>query len=463
MIPRIPEEARRHHRELSLAAERFLDFAEANPDCWERLSLAGAGLPQWVLDYPYTLQPWPTLAGPEKLSELRAITLRIVRLIKSVPERVFGNDAAEIARFYRLPSAGHARIALLRPNGIASAVARSDTMLTTAGYRFLEVNMTSRLGGWQLRFFAKTLLRAPWMRRFLAETGIEVTFESPVRALFEHLVDEAVAAGLCGDGEIHISFLADHGFIAAIRPLEEFFQTEVDALLAETGRLERGFVTMSTADELREEPGGLSLAGRRIHVVYDFDEHQMKAILLKALKAGVAQVYNGSARTLLNDKRNLALLSEHVDRFEEEDRRFIDTYVPWSRWVRRGGTDHSGETVSLPGFLIARREELVLKKGFSFGGHGVRAGWATAPEEWERLVEQAVAEGDWMAQERQRPLPLWYQHGPSGGGPHDVIWGTFAFGQKRAGGFIRMARQGTRAVINSAKGADEGLLLGVPE
>jgi hypothetical protein len=92
----------------------------------------------------------------------------------------------------------------------------------------------------------------------------------------------------------------------------------------------------------------------------------------------------------------------------------------------------------------------------------VAFGHQTAPGAWARLVEEAVAKGGWLAQERADSRPYIYQVGEQGYGVHNLVWGTFCFGEIFGGGFLRMIPQGIGdGVINSARGATEGLLFEV--
>ncbi len=462
---KIPEEARQIHRGLSQASARFLDFAEANPDCREPFDRSSIGGESWLVTGSYPIQAWPTFLGPAALAELAEPTRRLSWLIKSVPERLFGMDARRIAEAFGARDEKLLKVLLMRPNGIDEALARSDMMRTAEGFKFLEVNTTSRLGGWQARLFVDAILGRPWMRRFLQETATEVAYTNPLRSLLAYMAGRALDASLDQDGEVNLAFLVGSpAALPALAGLAGYFRQEYARLIEETGRPRRGELLFSFYDAVQEARDGLRLDGRRIHAVFEFEEGLVKVPLLRAFKAGLVHLYNGPAAPILNDKRNLALLSEHEesDLFDAEERRTIRTYVPWTRVVRPGTVRFRGEASPLRGVLIAHRESMVLKQAVSLGGEGVRMGFETVPEAWEPLVDQALQEGGWVAQERLRSLPHWYQQG-KGYAPCDVIWGIFCFGDRYSGGFTRVLPYGRRGVINSAQGAQEGLVLTVPE
>jgi hypothetical protein len=65
-------------------------------------------------------------------------------------------------------------------------------------------------------------------------------------------------------------------------------------------------------------------------------------------------------------------------------------------------------------------------------------------------------------QEHVESRPYLYQLGEQGSAVHDVIWGLFCFGNLYGGAFLRMLPKGSGdGVINSARGATEGILLEV--
>ena len=107
-------------------------------------------------------------------------------------------------------------------------------------------------------------------------------------------------------------------------------------------------------------------------------------------------------------------------------------------------------------------------RGWSRAGRGsaVYLGVATPEPLWRERVERALAEGDWIVQERVEPLPAIHQKGERGSGPHDVLWGLFALGDRYGGGFLSLAPSETRTqreggVINVMRGATVGVIFEV--
>jgi hypothetical protein len=463
----IPQEAKTLHRHLSQPAAALLDLAEVEPECRRRPDLS-RDLPDWIAVYTVPIQSWPTILEGRKLAEIRRGALSVPRLIKSIPARIFGNDAASIARFYGIADQGLIRSILAQPDGLSMALSRGDYVDTPSGFKCLEVNLSACLGGWQIRFFASRLLERPWLQELLR--GVPAAFVDPLAALFTHLVDNALRSPLASEGEVNIAFLLPADLMAHSHPsFRAFLADEYASFLTERHPSLGGNLLFSTYDRLRREDGRVFLGDARLHAAIDFhdpffDSH-IDPVLYEGFKAGELHLYNSPAACLLSDKRNIALLSEHEgsDLFSEQERADIRAYIPWSRLARPGWTDFQGERVELPSFVVAARERLVLKQGRSGRGHAVHVGRSTPPEEWEKLVARVFAAGDWIVQEMQDSLPYWYQAGESGTGPHDAVWGLFAYGDLYGGGYMRVLPPGNTGIVNTAHGAAEGLILEIEE
>lgn len=86
--------------------------------------------------------------------------------------------------------------------------------------------------------------------------------------------------------------------------------------------------------------------------------------------------------------------------FNDTEQSLIRAHVPWTRSVRAEKTDHYGEQVDLLEFILKNQEQLVLKPNDDYGGHGIYIGWDMNAPEWKQAIEAAVANKDYIVQER---------------------------------------------------------------
>ncbi|HVG39661.1 MAG TPA: hypothetical protein VM870_10240, partial [Pyrinomonadaceae bacterium] len=86
--------------------------------------------------------------------------------------------------------------------------------------------------------------------------------------------------------------------------------------------------------------------------------------------------------------------------FDEAEREVIARHVPWTRRVREGKTEHQNRPVDLLEFTVERRDQLVLKPNDDYGGHGIYIGWNASESEWRDALQSALADGDYLVQQR---------------------------------------------------------------
>jgi hypothetical protein len=459
----IPSETRTTAADLSETHRKFLDFVEANREAMQPLDFKAADLPPWVLRYTYPLQSWPTFVGGDKLREIRSATLEMTRLVKSVFGRIFDYDPRRISDFYEIGDESLTSLLFTPPNGIDEALSRCDFIDTLDGIKFLEVNMGGYLGGWQPRFWEQMCRSNPTIARFLREEGVEPVYQDPFPLLFAHLADQAIRTGICDRGVFNTALVvvaSEHSIAEAASPLLNELYASV---LRERGLVGRVLVCTYPTDFWTRRGEVYHIGGDRVHALVEYTDVRTPPEIFRCFKAELVSLYNGPLSTVLGDKRNLALLYEHLDSevFSDAEREFIRKYLPWSRHIPRAGVLPQEEESSLRERLLERKEQMVLKRGIGARGDGIIIGGETAPQEWEDHVRTAFDTGAWLAQERIQSRPYLYQNG-DGCKVHDVVWGTFSFGSNYAGGFLRMIPRGRHSsIINSARGATEGFIFEV--
>lgn len=452
-------EVRANHRDLSPAAELFLDFLLESPERLRQLNGLAAGLPDWTRTYPDTQLTWPTFVGEEKLRQIRRATVGVCELIRSITAVVFDGDCEEIADFYGYGDASVVEQLLLPPNGVEGAVARCDFIDGVEGFKCCEVNMAANVGGWECQFWEQKYFGHPVVSQFLAEHGLRAVHHNPLRSLCAHIIEDTGASGVRTGDELNVAVVLgrNHPLDATCARLA---RETYAALLRETGEgLTGELVICSDPAELSMRNTRVYRGDRRIHAVVEYYFRAIPELVLWCQKAGTVCVYNGLLVKLLVDKRNLALLSEFEDSeyFDEEERALIRDHIPWSRIVAEGKTRYRGEAVGLPRLLATNREALVLKPALQSGGVDVYVGKFTPPGQWEQAVARAVGEGGWIVQEYVEPRVRLYTDGVDRVLPHVGVWGMFSLGRRYGGGYLRLLPYGTRGgVINSCGGAVEG-------
>ncbi|HST59949.1 MAG TPA: hypothetical protein VLK84_14690 [Longimicrobium sp.] len=456
----IPPDTLAAHRGLSPAAARLLEHLVETPEDARQLEGLDEVLPKWWFTYDYTPLTWPVLVDEEKQAELRQATEGVCALIKAIPAVIFDGDLQAMADFYSYEDAGYLEMLFELPNALDTTIARCDFMDTADGLKCCEVNLAANIGGWQHRFWEDTYMNHPVLNAFAAREGITLRWRDTLRAICEHVVEDAVETGTADAGELNIVAGA-----ASFTPwAAQYAQELYTQLLVETGSGLTGHLWLSEDPEKEMEFRGAMgyLHGKRVHVAIEYGVGMEKEIL-RAQVAGTMRVYNGGFTMYLVNKRNLALLSENeaLEYWTDEDRALIRAHIPWTRLLSPRVTTFHGETVEFPAFLLERRADVVLKRGAGIGGSDVHVGRFVEPDAWADRLREAMEEGGWVVQEYMESRPYFFPPA-AGAAPvaQSVIWGLFLAGWRYAGAWLRMMPAGKGdGIVNSVRGAAEGAVL----
>ncbi|HYG63669.1 MAG TPA: amino acid adenylation domain-containing protein, partial [Thermoanaerobaculia bacterium] len=446
---------------LSPANADFLRFAAGHPEALESASFAG--LAEHAAGSPYPLQPWPVLVDRARVEEMERVSVGLVRLVKSLPRRVFGNDPERLRDFYGLASADLARNLVAEPSGLAEVIGRGDFLDTAGGLKCLELNLVSDLGGWQAPLWAEGYSRVPLWERFVREQGLRVACRDTVALLFEHVVSAARELGR-DDGAVNAAMVLPAGAGSLGPELEAWLAARYAAALRRAAPLREGMLLILSYAGLRERQGMLWAGDRRVHAAVEIHHEGTAAQALRCFKAGTLALFNAPVRAILTDKRNIALISELADRGEiltPAERALVQRHVPWTRRLAAAEASWRGGTAWLPRLALEARHELVLKRAREGRGAAVHLGASTPEAVWLERVEQALADGDWVVQERVEPLPSVHQRGERGWDLHDAVWGLFVFGERYGGAFLSLQPREQGRVVNLTQGASAGVVFEV--
>lgn len=450
------------HRELSPIDVQFRELAQSDPVLSRRASYHELLRPNVLLVFPR--QPWPTFTSVEKTREFVEISVALSELIRGVPERIFGNESKQIVPFYGFPFPPFfVELMLDPPNGIPESLSRADLIYTEDGFKLLEFNMASNIGGWEGRLLTDLMLGIPEIRQFIEQTGKSFRPQDPLQYTLKYVISSVEAAGLAPGGEpIHVVFGNMDPKVypkAAIDFIQGEYQRALQDLFPGRGGK---LLVMNGFTHLTEKRGWLYEGDVRIHaLIENRSVASTEPALFRCFKGGRLLLYNGPVSVILGDKRNLALLSEREDdaaTYSAEEREVIRRHLPWTRRTVPGKVTYRGETEDLETLVRAKREDLVLKMAFSSGGADVMLGRFATPEEWEATMQKAFGTGHWVVQEYAESKTYWYQHGEQGGAPHDLIWGPFVFGKEYGGSFLRVQPKSWAGIVNLSREASEGLL-----
>jgi hypothetical protein len=450
--------AREAHADLSPVDLRFRELARGDP---ELLRCAGANSPEELAVLRFHRQPWPLFIARRRLEAMAQAGVAISQLVRSIPQRLFGGDTRRMASFYGLDASWLA-LAFTPPTGVPEGLARGDFIDGPAGFRCAELNFGGNIGGLDHGLMGRMTLATPAVQRFVAALGGPVQHRDSYRLLVRYVVHQVLSAGL-SRGEINAA-LALSSIPAERSGLVAHLVQDYSAVLAAISPRLRGQLFACSYSEMTARSDGLFRGASRLHAVVEGDTSRIDRGVLACFKQGAIRFYNGPCSSLLSDKRNLALLSERAesDLFSARERAVIDRHVPWSRLLTPGPVVRQGEREDLERLVLARREELVIKRGRSMAGQDVVIGRETAPAAWEAGVRAALDKGDWIVQEHVPSRRYLFQHA-GGCCVHTAIWGPYIFGEQYGGMLLRVQPEERGGIVNATYGATGATLLEVDD
>jgi hypothetical protein len=457
----IPDEALLAHGKLSDCSLKFLEFVEK---CPESLVLSNFDLLE-LNDELFKLHPWPTFIDERCKSELKEAAEKTYRLMASIPGRIFQDDPVKISRYFNIPlDEARWQIEGISDELLQNLISRGDFLLSPAGIKCLEYNVTCNLGGLQVPFWESLYLNVPVILNFLTDYRINIVNKNLVSSFFDHLIEFALNRFSAYEGPLNTAMVVpgyDPVFKGRIEvPMRVLYKRSLSRLAANRP----GEMVICSCRELRIEGGRVFCRDHQLHVMAEFCFGAVPPEIIEVFKRGDICLLNGPIGTLLSNKLNLAVLSEAEDSdiFSEAERETIRTYIPWTRKLIPGDTTFHNDRLNLEKFVLQNRQKVVLKPSTGYGGKGIHIGKKTSPQEWAELIHKALAEGTWLVQEYFDSLPYIYQWGDNDYAIHDAAWGFFVFGTTYAGGWVRvMPRANNKGVINCHQGARVSVLFEV--
>lgn len=279
-----------------------------------------------------------------------------------------------------------------------SPTARLDSFLTDTAYSFVELNGESPAGIAYVDAAYDIFSRLPVMKRFAETYNVRPLYGR--RFMLEVLLDsyeEFLGRKPDSVPQIAIVDLTGRPTQSEFELFKEFFEGE-------------GYPTLiCSPEELSFDKGRLRSGEFQIDIVYKrllVNEYlpiiKEQPALLDAYRAGAICMVNSFRSKLIHKKALFAVLTDQrrAGLFSAEEREAISKHVPWTRLVRAETSDYFGKQIDLIEYVKANRNKLVLKPNDDYGGHGITIGWNSDENDWHEALREALANGDYLVQER---------------------------------------------------------------
>ncbi|MDQ0989461.1 hypothetical protein [Streptomyces sp. V3I7] len=280
----------------------------------------------------------------------------------------------------------------------ATLMGRPDVMLTESGWKFIEFNFCSSTGG---QVYGH-LLNELWRQLLPEDVAARLTLADPLRTRTEVL--RTVLGDLGLDPHIALVGYLPDVFLTDVGNSRRYYEIEVDSLRKGGIRAEY-FETGEFVAELGSRRGEFPLVLERTVPQEWLDAGRDIGPLLRIRKCGSSVLTPQSSYQAAN-KQLFALLSQGQEWMTDQDREFVDRYLPWSRVIGDELVTYQGESWKLDELLRSRREDFVVKRSDGDQNFDVHIGSRTEPSAWEGVIAKARSAGTWIAQETVRSTGL---------------------------------------------------------
>jgi len=279
-----------------------------------------------------------------------------------------------------------------------SPTARLDSFLTDTAYSFVELNGESPAGIAYVDAAYDIFSRLPVMQKFAETYNVNPLYGR--RYMLEVLLDSYEEfLGRTPDTVPQIAIVDLKGLPTQkeFELFKEFFESQgYPSLICSPDELEFDGNTLRVGEFKIDIVYKRLLVNEYLPIVREFPA------LLDAYRAGAICMVNSFRSKLIHKKALFAVLTdeERAGLFSNEEREAIRAHVPWTRMVKSGDSDYFGKHIELLEFIRTNRNKLVLKPNDDYGGHGITIGWNSDEAAWDSALQSALANGDYLAQER---------------------------------------------------------------
>lgn len=395
--------------------------------------------------YGRILLPRPLVIDRAVADAFAADLTELHRIIVSLTPRLFDGD---LRRHGEAIGIDATLAEVLDDTGLVSAstavYARADAFETRDGFKILELNVGSELGGTESAVLGRAFLNDPDFAQYAEQQRL--TLVDSMERLVPRLV--AAARAVCGDEEPVVALLESPGNLAAYG---DVFTSIAEAAATHGLDLMLGEITDIAVQDQRA-----TLRGRGFHAVLRFfvatelverDALDALAALQDLQRAGRLAIVSALSDGLHASKANLALLHDPLVRasLTPDELRIIDRVVPWTRLV--SSLHARAEDAALLATVLRERDRFMVKPGIGYSGVGAVMGRDSGEAAWRRALHEGPP--DLVVQEVVDPVTesvIDLQTGEVE--PWVANWGIFVDEGGYAGAFVRALRPGDGSIIS---------------
>ena len=445
----------------SIISEKYSEFKN-NTNVPSRINTDDDSVPDLFKQYVYPVTGWPVLINNQVSNELANLSVTIPKLLQQIPSLYFNDDKKKITNFYYEGDEISAEFAIMCHKKNMETGCRLDLTYTADGFKILEANIGSSIGGWQIHSF-ENLIRK--LHHELTENSNKYQCKNTLQIYINFLIDQVLKKVPTIKDTINI--FIDNGFEES--GLEQNLEGNVSLLffndflkreLAKRGL--KGEAFSGNLSELQLANNDLCYENCPIHGIAVLSmEVKVNIAVFRAFVTDKVYFPDHLGIKMMGDKRNLAILLElaHDEKFSPQENDLIRKNIPWTVFIENRTIVFKNKHCNLLELLKNNKEQFVIKAARGYQGKDVFVGKFISNVEWQEAIALALSTNAFIAQEFSDSVDFLAPNEQNEWTPHKLIWGAFGFGDAYGGVWVRMSEVKANAgVINSATGAVEAIV-----
>lgn len=452
--------------QYSIISEKYTEFKD-NQNVPARINTNDESVPDLFKEYVYAVTGWPVLIDSHTARELSTLSLTIPKLLHQIPSLYFDNNVKKIRDFYFEGDEMSAEFAMMCHKKNIETGCRLDLTYTEDGFKILEANIGSSIGGWQIHSFENLI------RKFhseLTENYDQYKSKNTLKIYMNFLIEQILSKVPSIKDTINI--FIDNGFDES--DLDPEFADQTSLLffndlfkqeLAKRGLT--GEAYSGNVSELVLIGDNLCFKDVVIHGITVLSmEIKVNTSVFRAFVTDKVYFPDHLGLKMMGDKRNLAVLLElaYAGKFQPEENQLIIKNIPWTAFIENKNIIFRDKEYNLLELLKNNKDQFVIKVARGYQGKDVFVGKFLSNDEWLEAIHTALATNAFIAQEFSGSIDFLAPNAQSEWTPHKLIWGAFGFGDSYGGVWVRMSEVKTDVgVINSATGAVEAIVFEVAD
>ncbi|WP_276381403.1 hypothetical protein [Flavobacterium sp. H4147] len=452
--------------QYSIISEKYTEFKD-NQNVPARINTNDESVPDLFKEYVYAVTGWPVLIDSDTARELSTLSLTIPKLLHQIPSLYFDNNVKKIRDFYFEGDEMSAEFAMMCHKKNIETGCRLDLTYTEDGFKILEANIGSSIGGWQIHSFENLI------RKFhseLTENYDQYKSKNTLKIYMNFLIEQILSKVPSIKDTINI--FIDNGFDES--DLDPEFADQTSLLffndlfkqeLAKRGLT--GEAYSGNVSELVLIGDNLCFKDVVIHGITVLSmEIKVNTSVFRAFVTDKVYFPDHLGLKMMGDKRNLAVLLElaYAGKFQPEENQLIIKNIPWTAFIENKNIIFRDKEYNLLELLKNNKDQFVIKVARGYQGKDVFVGKFLSNDEWLEAIHTALATNAFIAQEFSGSIDFLAPNAQSEWTPHKLIWGAFGFGDSYGGVWVRMSEVKTDVgVINSATGAVEAIVFEVAD